>query len=394
MVKLIIDFLFLMLKKVNFARIDYRLKTMFLKKISIVNFKNIEQATLMLSKKMNCLVGKNGEGKTNFLDAIYYLSFCRSAYTNQDSSIVNHNQDFFYIDAKYENLFEEEIDITCAMRVGKKKSFKKNNKEYKRLSQHIGLIPLILVSPSDIILIEGGSEERRRLMDMVISQYDNAYIDILNRYNKAVQQRNTLLKVEANIDTQLMDILEEQMAEYGKAIFLSRKKLVELLEPLFQEFYRKISQEKEEVSLRYISHCQRGDLLEVIRKDRNKDLAVGYSLHGVHRDDLEMLLSGYIAKREASQGQNKTFLIALKFAEFTLLRKLIKDSCPILLLDDIFDKLDSSRVEQIVRIVNSEAFGQIFLTDTNRDNLDKILKSNLSDYRIFNVEKGNFSQEE
>lgn len=268
------------------------------------------------------------------------------------------------------------------------KHFKLNKKEYRRLSAHIGLIPLILVSPSDTILIEGGSEERRRLMDVVISQYDGTYIEALNRYNKALQQRNSMLKADNEPDDTLIGLLEEQMAEQGEIVYHKRDSFIKELTPLFQDFYRSISQEKESVTLRYVSHCQRGPLLDVIRRDRNKDRAVGYSLHGVHRDDLEMLIGDYPIRREGSQGQNKTYVISLKLAQFEFLKNIRNNVRPILLLDDIFDKLDASRVEQIVRIVGGDSFGQIFLTDTNREHLDRILRGSELDYRLFYVENG------
>lgn len=268
------------------------------------------------------------------------------------------------------------------------KHFKLNKKEYRRLSAHIGLIPLILVSPSDTILIEGGSEERRRLMDVVISQYDGTYIEALNRYNKALQQRNSMLKADNEPDDTLIGLLEEQMAEQGEIVYHKRDSFIKELTPLFQDFYRGISQEKESVTLRYVSHCQRGPLLDVIRRDRNKDRAVGYSLHGIHRDDLEMLIGDYPIRREGSQGQNKTYVISLKLAQFEFLKNIRNNVRPILLLDDIFDKLDASRVEQIVRIVGGDGFGQIFLTDTNREHLDHILRGSELDYRLFYVENG------
>ncbi len=367
---------------------------MFLNKISIVNYKNIKDANLSLSPKINCFIGHNGEGKTNFLDAVYYLSFCRSTCTAIDSHVIRHGEEFFMLEGNYINENAEEENIFCGMKRGTKKHFKRNKKEYKRLSEHIGLIPLIIVSPSDTILIEGGSEERRRLMDVVISQFDRQYIDALANYNKALVQRNAMLRAEEEPDEELMSILEEQMAEYGETVFSKREKFITELIPLFQKFYRSISQEKEQVSLRYISHCQRGSLLDVIRKDRNKDRIVGYSLHGIHRDDLEMLIDGYPVKREGSQGQNKTFVIALKLAQFDFLKQTSSNTNPILLLDDIFDKLDACRVEQIVRIVASDDFGQIFLTDTNRANLDRILQGSLSDYKIFSVESGVIKQKE
>ena len=226
-------------------------------------------------------------------------------------------------------------------------------------------------------------------MDVVISQTDNTYLAALNRYNKALQQRNALLKMEEEPDASLLDIWEEQMAVEGELIYSRREDFIKSLLPLFQKYYNQISGGKEQVGLTYTSHCQRGPLMDVIRRDRYKDRAVGYSLHGVHRDDLDMTLGGFPMKREGSQGQNKTFVIALKLAQFTYLSERLSNTKPILLLDDIFDKLDADRVEQIVKLVSGDSFGQIFLTDTNRDHLDKILSSSVpSSYRIFTVEHG------
>ncbi len=324
-------------------------------------------------------------GKTNVLDAIYYLSFCRSAGNPIDSQVIRHEEPFFMLEGNY----DEDLCISVAMKRGTKKHFKRNKKEYKRLSEHIGLIPLVVVAPSDTLLIEGTSEERRRLMDMVISQYDRSYIDALARYNNAHQQRNTLLKMEdEEPDPLLMQLWEEQMAESGEELYQKRKAFVDELEPIFQDYYQRISGGQERVGLSYVSHCQRGPLLEVIQRDRMKDRAVGYSLHGVHRDDLEFTLDGHPMRREGSQGQNKTYVIALKLAQFDFLKRTASQTTPLLLLDDIFDKLDAERVEQIVRLVSSDSFGQIFITDTNRDHLDQILRNSALDYRIFHVENG------
>ena len=344
---------------------------MFLKNITILNYKNIADAHLELSPKMNCFIGSNGVGKTNMLDAIYYLSFCHSMFTNVDSSVIRHEQDFFMIQGEYETDSQQNEEIYAGMKRGVKKQFKRNKKAYKRLSEHIGLIPLIIVSPDDTILIQGGSEERRRLLDIVISQYDSTYIDSLNRYNKALQQRNSLLKMEEEPDTLVMQLWEEEMAKYGEQIYRKREEFIVRFIPVFQDIYSRISGNKEQVSIRYTSHCQRGALLDVIQRDRMKDRAIGYSLHGIHRDDIEMLLNGYPVKREGSQGQNKTYVISLKLAQFDFLRKTISATTPLLLLDDIFDKLDASRVEAIVNLVAGSNYGQIFITDTNRDHLDK-----------------------
>ena len=364
---------------------------MILEHLSIINYKNIREATLDFSPKMNCFVGQNGEGKTNLLDAIYYLSFCRSAFNPIDSQVLNHDSDFFVLDACYRHDHGDEEWVYCGMKRGTKKHFKRNKKEYKRLSQHIGLIPLIFVSPSDTLLIEGGSEERRRLMDVVIAQFDTTYIDSLNAYNKALQQRNALLKMDEEPDPMLMDIWEQEMAQHGEALYHKRNAFIEEFIPVFQEIYSSISGNKETVALGYTSHCQRGPLLDVIRRDRAKDRAVGYSLHGIHRDDLEMLLGGYPIRREGSQGQNKTYALALKLAQFDFLRRTASTTTPLLLLDDIFDKLDAQRVEQIISLVSGPQFGQIFITDTNREHLDRILKCGNFDYCLFAVKAGEVS---
>lgn len=365
---------------------------MILKRISILNYKNIREADIELSPKINCFIGHNGEGKTNILDAVYFLSFCKSYVNSVDSQNITHDQDMFVIQGFYEHESGDPEEVFCGMKRKAKKRFKRNQKEYKKLSEHIGLIPLVMVSPSDADLILGGSEERRRFMDLVISQYDRPYLDALVRYNKALQQRNVLLKQEEEPDAELLSLWEEAMAHEGEYIYARRQEYVNEFVPIFQGFYSRISQDKEQVGLHYVSHCQRGPLLEVIQRDRAKDRVMGYSLHGVHKDDLEMTLSGFPIKREGSQGQNKTFLIALKLAQFDFLKRTGSRTTPLLLLDDIFDKLDATRVEQIVRLVSENCFGQIFITDTNRDHLDQILRNMDQEYRLFHVQNGEISR--
>ena len=377
---------------------------MILNRLSILNYKNIREAQLELSPNMNCFIGNNGMGKTNVLDAVYFLSFCRSSSTPVDAQVICHDEPYCMIEGEYIDYPDNNsqlstpnspLIVSCGMKRGQKKHFKRNKKEYKRLSEHIGLIPLVVVSPSDTSLIDGSSEERRRLMDMVISQYDRTYMDLLSRYNNAHQQRNILLKQAsdamtgngASYDPLLMQLWEEQMAETGEQLYAKRQAFLDELAPVFQKYYEQISGGNEQVGLQYVSHCQRGPLLEVIQRDRTKDCAVGYSLHGVHRDDLVFTINSHPMRREGSQGQNKTFVVSLKLAQFDFLKR-ASNTTPLLLLDDIFDKLDSSRVEQIIRLVSSDAFGQIFITDTNREHLDQILGATALDYRIFHVERG------
>ena len=361
---------------------------MILKRISILNYKNLEQVELDFSPKMNCIIGLNGMGKTNLLDAVYYLSFCKSATNAIDSQNVKHLQEFFVIQGSYLTDSGEPEEVYCGLKRKQKKQFKRNKKEYSRLSDHIGFIPLVMVSPADSELISGGSEERRRFMDVVISQYDKEYLEALIRYNKALMQRNTLLKAEMEPDEELMNVWEEMMAAAGEVVFRKRMDFINEFIPTFQAFYSYISQDKEQVNVSYESHAMRGDLLQLIRESRQRDRIMGYSLRGVHKDDLTMQLGEYPIKREGSQGQNKTYLIALKLAQFDFLRRTGSNTTPLLLLDDIFDKLDASRVEQIVKLVAGDRFGQIFITDTNREHLDKILRKVNGDYKVFGVENG------
>ncbi len=362
---------------------------MVLDRISIINYKNIRQADVTLSPKINCFIGHNGVGKTNLLDAVYYLSFCRSNANPVDSLNIRHGEDFMMLEGKYLQDDSVDMQISVGLKRGQKKQFRRNGKVYRRLSEHIGYIPLVMVTPRDTMLVEEGSEEKRNFMNMVISQYDHSYIEALAKYAKSLLQRNTLLKSEEPVDNDLMEITEQQMAECGEVIYEKRKQFVEDFLPCFQRIYSYISDGKESVTLNYVSHCQRGRLIDVIRRDRNKDLAVGYSLHGVHRDNLEVLLNGYNMKYEGSQGQNKTLVLAMKLAQFEFLKRTITHTVPILLLDDIFDKLDARRVEKIISLVSGNDYGQIFITDTNRDHLDRILAESQSGYRLFVVEDGN-----
>ena len=381
---------------------------MILKRISILNYKNLEQVELSFSPKLNCFFGQNGMGKTNLLDAIYFLSFCKSSGNPIDSQNIRHDQEFFVIQGFYEAPDGTPEEIYCGMKRRQKKQFKRNKKEYTRLSDHIGFLPLVMVSPADSELIAGGSDERRRFMDVVISQYDKEYLEALIRYNKALAQRNTLLKSEVPVEEELFLIWEEMMAQAGEIVFRKREAFISEFIPIFQSFYSFISQDKEQVGLTYDSHARDASLLDVIKASRVRDQIMGYSLHGIHKDELNMLLGDFPIKREGSQGQNKTYLVALKLAQFEgnkigfVALKLAQfdflkrtgTTVPLLLLDDIFDKLDASRVEQIIKLVAGDNFGQIFITDTNREHLDRILHKVGSDYKMFQVDQGVITERE
>lgn len=362
---------------------------MILSRLSIVNFKNIAQADLEFSPGLNCFLGNNGMGKTNLLDALYYLSFCKSATMVIDSQNIRHGEDFFMIQGLYDCGDDTSEEIYCGMKRRQKKVFRRNKKEYTRLSDHIGLIPLVMISPSDSILIQGGSDERRRFLDMVISQFDKVYLDCLIRYNKALQQRNALLKQEIT-DPTMYEIWEEQMAQAATGIYMARRRFLDEFIPVFQEFYALISGGDEPVGLTYVSHMERGDLCPLLAEVRNRDLILGHTSRGAHKDELEMMLGEYPMRRIGSQGQNKTFLVALKLAQFDYLNR-NGHTTPLLLLDDIFDKLDSRRMERIISLVSQERFGQIFVTDTNREYLDAIVRRTGGDYRLFGVENGAFT---
>lgn len=364
---------------------------MILKRISILNYKNLEQVELSFSPKLNCFFGQNGMGKTNLLDAVYFLSFCKSAGNPIDSQNICHDADFFVIQGFYEAADGTPEEIYCGMKRRQKKQFKRNKKEYTRLSDHIGFLPLVMVSPADSELIAGGSDERRRFMDVVISQYDKEYLDALIRYNKALVQRNTLLKSEQPVEEELFLVWEEMMAQAGEVVFRKREVFIREFIPIFQSFYSFISQDREKVGLSYDSHARDASLLEVLKESRARDQIMGYSLRGVHKDELNMLLGDFPIKREGSQGQNKTYLVALKLAQFDFLKR-TGTTVPLLLLDDIFDKLDASRVEQIIKLVAGDSFGQIFITDTNREHLDRILHKVGSDYKMFRVEQGTVAE--
>ena len=365
---------------------------MLLKELNILNYKNIREATLQFSDKINAFVGLNGQGKTNILDAIYYLSFTKSAYNAIDSQNIHHDEDMAMIQGKYYSADNEEI-ITCGIKRGVKKQFRRGKKDYKRLIDHIGLIPLVMVSPQDSELVVEGSDERRKFMDGVISQYSKTYLEHLTQYNVLLKQRNALLKQYAEQPEQLpdtlMEVLEQQMVSHAMPIYQARVQFIEQFVPYFQQVYSAISNDKELVSLVYKSQLHERDLLESLARTRTRDLILGWTSQGIHKDELEMMLGDYPLKRVGSQGQQKSYLLAMKLGQALYLNaEQILNTQPILLLDDIFDKLDSERVERIVQLVGDERFGQIFITDTDRQHLTKILSQEHFDANLFQVDNG------
>ena len=424
---------------------------MILQSLNILNYRNIREASLEFSSKLNCFVGLNGQGKTNVLDAIYLLSFTKSAYTSQDSLNITHGEDMAMVQGVYitspqpspqgRELSEQSqfsslegrsggvTTISCGLRKGVKKQFRKDKKDYQRLIDHIGLLPLVMISPSDQQLIDEGSDERRRFMDVVIGQRNRKFLDCLATYNALLKQRNALLKQlqtppqpspqGREVSEDLLEVLEWQMVEPAEYIFRARTEFFKEFEPYFQEVYKRIAtspdlpqgEEKEIPQLRYVSQLQDRDLREAYVRTRQRDLILGWTSQGPHKDDLDMRLGEWPLKQVGSQGQQRTFVLALKLAQALYLGnkptpddvlrtatgspleqssspvKGRESSKPILLLDDIFDRLDSERVERIVAMVQGEEFGQIFITDTDRQHLTEIIQPG-PDAKIFHVENG------
>ena len=355
-----------------------------LKHLSLLNYRNFEELELDFSEKINCFIGNNGVGKTNILDSIYFLSFCKSWLNPIDMQNIRYGSDYFMIKGSY--LLNDQFDtISCGLSKGKKKTFKRNKKEYERLSDHIGLIPLITVSPYDSTLIAGNSDERRKFMDIVISQFDKDYLHKLIKYNKVLLQRNQLIKQISgfsDFDTDSLEIWDEQLVSTGMPIFEKRKKYVESIGPIFQQFYSDISEQKEVVQLEYKSQLNDCDFKKSLLETREKDRTLQYTNVGIHKDDLVFVLNQNPLRKHASQGQQKTYTISLKLAQFDYIKSMsgIK---PILLFDDIFDKLDASRVKQIIHIIADHSFGQIFISDTNKDRLENILNEIGISYKLF-----------
>ena len=354
------------------------------------NFKNYSEADLNFSEKINCLVGGNGAGKTNVMDAIYYLSFCKSYFNPIDSQNIKHDEGFFAIHGMYNIQNEHEDKVSCIQKRNHKKQFRFNTKDYDRLADHIGKIPLVMISPYDRDLINEGSETRRKYIDGVISQFDKVYLTELLEYNKSLLQRNILLKsfVEKHYFDELsLSIWDEKMAALGENLYQKRKEFLKDFNPLFEEYYRYLSGGNEQVEVVYSSQLEDGDLKDLLKESLERDRMARYTTKGIHKDDLILLIDGYPVKKFGSQGQQKSFVVAVKLAQFEYTRQK-KGFKPILLFDDIFDKLDDERVSQIVELVSQENFGQVFITDTQHQRIKSIFEKVKIDHKIFFVEKG------
>ena len=359
---------------------------MFLKELSLTNYKNFESLKFSFDTKIICFVGLNGVGKTNILDSIYHLSYTKSYFNPIPSQNIKHGETFFFISGKY-MIDEKEENILVSLKKGDKKIIKRNNKLYKKFSDHIGKIPLVLISPDDRNLIIEGSETRRKFIDGIISQTDKEYLNNLIDYNKTLKQRNALLKMfydnSENI-RKTIDIYDGQLSSDAHKIYDKRREFLNEFIPIFKSRYKELSNDKENVEIKHSSDISPDqNLYKLLKNSLEKDLKFQYTTKGIHKDDLNLNLDNFPIKKYGSQGQQKTFLIAMKLAQFDYLSKL--DSKPILLLDDIFDKLDDTRVKQIINLVNQEKFNQIFISDTNKTRSENIIKKVNKSYKIFEI---------
>ncbi|MFD2567942.1 DNA replication/repair protein RecF [Pseudotenacibaculum haliotis] len=359
---------------------------MYLEKLSVLNFKNFDSQTFDFEEKINCFVGKNGVGKTNVLDAIYYLSFAKSYFNPIAVQNIKHNESFFVVEGEYA-INERKEKIICSLKRGQKKILKRNGKAYEKFSDHIGQIPLVIISPSDRDLVIEGSETRRRFIDGVISQQDKSYLQDLIAYNKVLSQRNALLKYFAanrTFDAANLEVYDDQLISYGTRIYEKRKAFLEKFIPIFNKKYEVISNDVEQVNLVYKSQLHISSLKDLLKNALEKDKVLQYTTVGIHKDDLSFEIGEYPIKKFGSQGQQKSYLIALKLAQFEFIKQQ-SNLTPILLLDDIFDKLDESRVSHIIDLVNNDEFGQIFITDTHSDRTENAIKQSNKPYQIFKL---------
>ena len=359
---------------------------MFLKRISLLNYKNFSEVTFEIDAKINCFVGKNGIGKTNILDAIYHLANGKSYFNPLAVQNIKHHEEFFVIDGEFEKKNRTE-QILCSLKKGQKKILKRNGKIYEKFSDHIGFIPLVIISPADRDLIIEGSETRRKFIDSVISQLDNSYLQQLIQYQKIISQRNALLKYFALnhvFETDTLSIYNEQLNQLGKAIFEKRKSFLADFIPIFNQYHQDITNSAETVQLVYQSDLFENDTITLLEQNLAKDRALQYTSLGVHKDDLSFEIDNFPIKKFGSQGQQKSFLIALKLAQFDFVKKQSGEK-PILLFDDIFDKLDEFRVSKIIEMVNNDEFGQLFISDTHPERTENIVKTTHQSYKIFNL---------
>lgn len=362
---------------------------MFLEQLKLTDFKNYPEADLQFSEKINCFIGNNGTGKTNLLDAIYYLSFCKSYFNLLDQQNIRHGCDFFAVHGFYQRNGDRD-SVSCVQRKNHKKSFKFNKKEYDRLADHIGKVPLVMISPYDRDLINEGSELRRKFIDGVLSQFDHIYLDNLLQYNKVLLQRNVLLRQFAEsgrFDAVLLGMYDQQLSDFGAHIYEKRALFLQTFIPIFQHYYGLVAGSDEKVDVLYDSSLKTTPLSESLKQNIDRDRMLRFTSAGIHKDDLDFRIGGFPLKKFGSQGQQKSFVIGIKLAQFDFTKNILGFK-PILLFDDIFDKLDDQRVGSLIQLVGQDSFGQVFITDTQEQRIRRLFESSNIDHRIFQVTHG------
>lgn len=367
---------------------------MYLHRLHLVHFKNYNQQELFLSPQLNCFVGENGMGKTNLLDAIHYLCMCKSHFKLSDRQVVQHGADFFRIEGDFQRAGKQEA-IACTYAPRQRKTLLKNKVPYARLADHIGFLPLIMIAPDDTLLITEGSENRRQFLDVLLVQLNAIYLQQLMTYNKVLQQRNAYLKSckhPSEVEGALLEVYNQQLLAPAQYIHQQRQQVVQQLSPIFQEYYKVISGDKEQVEISYQSQLKEQTLVELWAESQEKDAWLQRTTKGIHKDDLQLVINAYPVKKFASQGQLKSYLLALKLAQYELLRQEV-ELPPLLLLDDIFDKLDNKRVEQLLTLLLERDFGQVFLTDTHEHRIARIVESLQADFKQFLVEEGRVKED-
>lgn len=360
-----------------------------LEKIVISDFRNIELQELEFSPNINCISGNNGEGKTNLLDAIHYLSMTKSAFAASDRFSFRHGTDEFSISGLYrmENALSSRFSIR--MTKGEKK-VKRDDKPYNKVSDHIGVLPIVMVSPADISLVSESGEERRRFVNAVLSQMDREYMVSLQQYNRLLQQRNRMLK-DMEPDRSLLEVLDMRMTMLAEPVHQARQRFINDLKPVVNDYYRALSGDSEQVDIAYESDLFKGSLDQMLAASFEKDRILKYTSCGLQRDDLVFTMNGWPIRRHGSQGQQKSFLVSLKFAQYELMKKSY-GFAPLLLLDDVFDKLDMGRVSNLLQMVSGEDFGQIFITDSNKVRMSGIVDALTSDRAYFETSGGVFTR--
>lgn len=361
---------------------------MWLTGLSLLNFKNYDELSAEFSPTVNVFYGHNGAGKTNLLDAVHYLSLCKSYFNPVDSQQIKQGQDFFMIQGRFEKN-EQDDGIVCSLKRNQKKKFQRNKKDYNRLADHIGLYPLVMITPNDSFLITEGSEERRKFIDNVISQTNSSYLDLLISYNKVLQNRNSLLKQgrTVRIDEELLDVYDSQLVGLGEQIHKERKSFMDVFTELFDRHYSFLTEDAEHAKLEYDSQLNTDSFAELLRRSAEKDMFLERTTTGTHKDDLLFTVNGMALKKFGSQGQQKSFVIALKLAQYTYLTRK-KGFKPLLLLDDIFDKIDILRIRRLMMMISEDEFGQIFITHTNKERIEELFEGISVDLRTFEIAKG------